>query len=386
MKDFEFYNSTRIIFGKGKTTLLGELTYPYGRRVLLVYGQASAKRKGLLEIVKMSLDNAGIEYVECGGVKSNPVVSFVRSAIDLVRKMKLEAIVAVGGGSVIDTAKAIAAGVHYQSDVWDFFAGTARVLKAMPITVVLTLAASASEMNDGGVITNEETQQKFGFGGEALLPKVSILDPMNTFSVPVDYTMYGAVDAIVHALEGYFNSSDPDTPFQDRFVESLVLTIKEAAETLLTNPVDYNARANLMWCATLALNGLTTAGVGVEGYPMHMIEHSLSALYDIPHGAGLAIVTPAWMRYHSTRSPERFALFADKIFCIRKDSVEEQAKIGIDSFEQWLRTIGTPTRLRDVGIPTTDITKIAENAVMLAQRWNLKNYTKEVISQILSLA
>jgi len=220
MKDFEFYNSTRIIFGKGKTTLLGELTYPYGRRVLLVYGQASAKRKGLLEIVKMSLDNAGIEYVECGGVKSNPVVSFVRSAIDLVRKMKLEAIVAVGGGSVIDTAKAIAAGVHYQSDVWDFFAGTARVLKAMPITVVLTLAASASEMNDGGVITNEETQQKFGFGGEALLPKVSILDPMNTFSVPVDYTMYGAVDAIVHALEGYFNSSDPDTPFQDRFVES----------------------------------------------------------------------------------------------------------------------------------------------------------------------
>ncbi|MDH4271829.1 MAG: iron-containing alcohol dehydrogenase [Candidatus Aminicenantes bacterium] len=386
MKEFVFFNPTRVVFGEGKTTLIGELTRPYGRRVLLVYGRESAQRTGLLARVKASLAAAGVESTECGGVKSNPVVSFVRAAINLFRHQRLEAIVAVGGGSVVDTAKAVAAGVHYEGDVWDFFKGQAKVERAVPVLVVLSLAATASEMNDGAVITNEATRQKFGLGGEALFPKVSILDPLNTLSVPKTYTMYGAVDAIVHALEGYFSGQDPRTPFQDRLVESLVLTTMEAVKVLGRDLSHPEARAELMWCATLALNGLTTAGVGPAGYPMHMIEHSLSALYDIPHGAGLGVVAPAWMRYQSARIRPKLARFAERVFRCAEGTEDERAWAGIDAFEGWLRSLEVPTRLRDVRISESDIPRIAGNALMLARKWDLTEYSAGVISKILRFA
>ncbi len=386
MKEFVFYNPTRVVSGEGKTMLIGELARPYGRRVLLVYGRESAQKTGLLARVKASLAAAGVKSTECGGVKSNPTISFVRAAINLFRHKRLESIIAVGGGSVIDTAKAVAAGVHYEGDVWDFFTGQAKVEGAAPVLVVLSLAASASEMNDGAVITNEATRQKFDLGGEALFPKVSILDPLNTLSVPKTYTMYGAVDAVVHALEGYFNGQDPQTPFQDRLVESLVLTVMEAVEALERDLSDPGARADLMWCATLALNGLTTAGIGPAGYPMHMIEHSLSALYDIPHGAGLGVVAPAWMRYQSGRIRPKLARFAERVFRCAEGTEDARAWAGIDAFERWLRSIEVPTRLRDVRVPESDIPRIAENAVMLAQKWNLTEYSVDAIAGILKLA
>jgi alcohol dehydrogenase YqhD (iron-dependent ADH family) len=386
MQDFIFYNPTKIIFGKGKTKLVGKVTIQYGKRALLLYGMGSVKKSGVYDAVADSLKEAGVEFVDCGGIKSNPVLSFVYKAIELFKKEKLEIITAVGGGSVIDTAKAIAAGVCYDGDVWDFFIGKSRVRKAIPIIVVLTLPASASEMNDGSVITKEETKQKYSFGGEPLFPKVSILDPVNTCTIPINYSMYGAVDAIVHLLEGYFNASDPHTPFQDRLVEGLIKTIIESAEIIFNESENYNARADMMWCATLGLNGLAPAGVGSTGFPMHMLEHSLSAIYDIPHGAGLSIILPAWMKYKSKETPSKFAQFAERIFNINSGSIQQKAILGIESLEKWFEMIGVPIRLEYYNIPSIDIPQIAENAFGLAQVWGLKEYSIDVNKEILDLA
>lgn len=387
MKSFEFYNPVKIVFGEGRTSEIGEVTAPYAKRVMLLYGKSSIKANGIYEKVVNSLTEAGISWVDCSGVKSNPVLSFVKEGISLFRREKLEGIVAVGGGSVIDTAKAIAAGVHYDGDVWDFFLNKAKVEKAPPITVVLTLAATGSEMNSGGVITNETTLQKYNLHGELLFPKVSILDPVNTFSVPLNYSMYGAVDAIIHVLETYFNGRAEYTPIQDSLVEALVKNIMDAAAGIIKKHDDYNSRAVMMWAASLALNGLTPAGAGPAGFPMHMIEHSLSAIYDIPHGAGLSIVAPAWMRYAANKNPLKFARFAKMVFGIDQSDEKAAALEGIKALEDWFRSVYCPVRLEDVNISSDDIPKIAENARSLARKWGMKGeYKKEVIEDILKMA
>jgi alcohol dehydrogenase YqhD (iron-dependent ADH family) len=386
MQEFLFHNPTRIIFGAGKTDQIGEVTSPHGKRVMLLYGQNSARESGLVERVNTSLTEQGITVVERGGVQPNPVLLFVRETINIFRTEKLDAIVAVGGGSVIDTAKAVAAGVSYRGDVWDFFCGKAVVKEACPLTVVLTLAATGSEMNSGCVITNEETRQKFAASGPSLYPRASILDPENTFGVPMDHSMYGAVDAIVHVQEGYFNCSTGPHPIQERFIEGLIGGIIEAADAIRIDPRDYNARASLMWAATLALNGIAHAGLGTTGWPMHMIEHSLSALYDIAHGAGLAIVGLAWMRDQSRRDPALFSQFGERVFGITGGDETQVADGGIFALENWYRQIGCPVRLGDVGIPADDIPAIADNAVMLAKRWGMRKYDTERIAGILRLA
>ncbi|MCP4547621.1 MAG: iron-containing alcohol dehydrogenase [bacterium] len=371
MNDFVFHNPTMVIFGRGRTDEIGKVTQPYGKRVMLLYGQESARKSGLLARVGSSLTAEGIEFIERGGVQPNPLLSFVRESVEIFRAENLNAIVAVGGGSVIDSAKAIAAGVRYAGDVWDFFDAKAQVKEACPIMVVLTLAATASEMNNGCVITNGDTQQKFAASGPPLFPRVSILDPENTFGVPLDHSMYGAVDAIIHVLEAYLTGVSEPTPLQDRLVEGLIPTIREAADAILLDPCDYDARANMMWAASLALNGLTTAGVNDYNFPMHMIEHSLSALYDISHGAGLGIVAPAWMRDECSRAPRKFAHFAERIFGITGKDDTHVALAGIEALENWFRELGVPVRLGEADIPGADIPRIAENAVMLAKRWGM---------------
>ncbi len=354
---------------------------------MLLYGMGSIKKNGLYEKVVKSLDEAGIEYADFGGVRSNPVLSFVRQGIEFFRKEQLDGIVAVGGGSVIDTAKAIAAGVFYEGDVWDFFLGKADIEKAAPVTVVLTLAATGSEMNSGGVITNEKTLQKYNLHGVPLFPKVSVLDPVNTYTVPLNYSMYGAVDAIIHLLETYFNGRAEYTPVQDSLVEGLVKNIMEAAEGILKKYDDYNSRAVMMWAATLALNGLTPAGAGAAGFPMHMIEHSLSAIYDIPHGAGLSIVAPAWMRYAVEKNHARFVRFAKNVFGIEELDEKKAAYAGISALETWFKSVYAPVRLEEVNIPVEDIPKIAENARSLARKWGMKGeYKRETIENILKNA
>lgn len=378
MKSFIFYNPTEIVFGESKTSKIGK--YVKGKKCLLLYGSGSIKKNGIYDNVADSLKKEEVVFVEKGGVKPNPVLSFVYEAIELAKSEQVDCILAVGGGSVIDTAKAVAAGYYYEGDVWDFFIDKAQIIKALPIYVVLTLAATASEMNSGAVITNEKTKQKFNIRADALFPKVSILDPVNTYTVPRNQVANGSVDAIVHLLEGYFTKTYPNTPIQDGFVEVLVKTVIEETKQIFKNPEDYDARANFMWSATLALNGLTTAGIGNFAFPNHMMGHSLSALYDIAHGASLSIMLPAWLKYNEAKLKGRLSRFGKEVFG------QDDPKQAILAIEEYFKEIGSPVRLGGAHIDVSEIDKIAENAVALAKKWGLNEYTKEVIADILKLA
>jgi len=280
---------------------------------------------------------------------------------------------------VLDEGKAIAVGATVADDIWNYYLGKP-VPSALPVYAILTLAATGSEMNGNSVVTNEETRQKYHISSIHAYPRVSILNPELTQSVPPDYTAYGAVDVIAHVIEGYF-TKQPGTRLQDRLVESLIHSIIESTNIVLRKATNYEARAQFMWTATLALNGLTQAGVGPMAFPNHMIEHSLSALYNIAHGAGLAIVIPAWMKWYRPRNPGQFDRFAREIFGL--DSGLE----GIDALERWFREIGAPTRLSDAGIPAGDIESIARNVMGQATLWGEdQNYPLETVIEILSLA
>ena len=380
MRDFVFHNPTKIVFGKGKIKQIGEEIKNFGvKKVLFLYGRGSIKKNGVYEDVTNSLKESGIDWVEVSGVKPNPVLSKVHEAIEVARRENVEAILAVGGGSVIDSAKTIAAGFYYDGDIWDAFIGKYRVKRSLPIFVVLTISATGSEMNGGAVITNEKTNQKYSFWSFTSYPKVSIIDPTVQFSLPKEQTVYGGVDAIVHVLEYYFDGSK-ERILMDRIMESIIKTIMESVEKLIRDPEDYDARSNLAWSATLALNGLTSTGSFGGDWSSHAIEHSLSALYDIPHGAGLAIITPAWMRYVMEEDREKFERFSKEIF--GKDTAEE----GIEAFKSWLKKVGAPTSLKDVEIPENDIEKIAKNAAMRAPFGKLKKLYENDIREILKLA
>ena len=378
MFDFTFHNPTKIIFGRNKESLIGpELAAAGVRKVLFVYGQKSIKQSGLYDRVVASLRASKIDFAECNGVVPNPVLNHTRQGIALARSAQVDAILAVGGGSVLDEAKSIAVGATVADDIWHYFTGK-EVVSALPVYTVLTLAATGSEMNGNAVITNEETRQKYSISSSHVYPRVSILNPALTFTVSPAYTAYGAVDAIAHVIEAYFTKAPDMTILQDRLVEVVIRTMIDTTNIILQEPENYDARAQYMWTATLALNGLTPAGVGPHSFPNHMIEHSLSAIYNIVHGAGLAVVIPAWMKWYAPRNPKQFARFADRIFGLA------DGEAGIAALEQWFVRIGAPTRLEDVGIPVDDIGMIAGNAADLAALWNISDvYTAKVISDIL---
>jgi NADP-dependent alcohol dehydrogenase len=380
MFDFTFHNPTKIIFGAGKEALVGpELSAAGITRVLLVYGRNSVVKSGLLDRVMASLKAENIGCTQFGGVVSNPLLSHTREGVALAKQDQIEAILAVGGGSVLDEAKAIAVGAASDTDVWQFFLGR-EVERALPVFTILTLAATGSEMNGNSVVTNAETRQKYNISSPHVYPKVSILNPELTHSVPLDYTAYSAVDAIAHVLEGYC-TKQPGTHLQDRLVEGIVKTVLETTNLIMAEPGHAKARASFMWTATLALNGLTPAGIGEYSFPNHMIEHALSAIYNIPHGAGLSIVMPAWMRWYLPKNPGQFARFAREIFGL------DSGEAGIAALEQWFVTIKSPVRLHEVGIPATDIGAIAENAEALAKKWGIGElYPRETIAEILRRA
>ena len=388
MQNFVFHNTTKIIFGRNTISSIGPETAAWGKRVLLVYGRRSIRKNGTYDQIISSLHEAGLNITEHGGVSSNPLLSHVRAGIEKAKQNNIDVIIAAGGGSVIDSAKAISAGALVEHDVWKFFTGKKSIKKTIPLTTVLTLAAAGSEMNSGMVLTNDDSREKFGTGNQRLFPKTSILNPETTFSVPPDYTAYGAVDAIAHVLEFYMTGADPATPVQDRLMEGLIENAMESCNRCLENPEDYNARADLMWTATLALNGLTAAGLGRVGFPMHMIEHSLSALYDIPHGAGLSIIIPGWLRWFAATNPTRIAQLAKRIFPTMDCegyTVDEMAQRAITILHNWFGRVNSPTSLEEVDIPGTDIPKIAQNALGLAKVWRLNTYSRETIEEILHL-
>ncbi|MBP5779009.1 MAG: iron-containing alcohol dehydrogenase, partial [Campylobacter sp.] len=313
MQDFKFYNPTRIEFGKGKEKNIGSYMSEFGaKRTLVVYGSDRVKKSGLFEVAINSLKANNIEFTELGGVKINPVLTKVREGVKIAKEFKADSILAIGGGSVLDSCKAIAAGAVYDGDVWDFFVNKSAD-RALMIFDIITLAATGSEMNRGGVVTNEETKQKFACDGAALYPKVSVINPELQATVSKEYLVYSASDIIAHSIEGYFTATAQPEIIR-AYIEANIKNVMKTTEILLKEPENYEARGDFAWAATMALNGLNYVGISGYSYPNHMIEHAISAVTDCPHGAGLSVVMPAWMKFYKERNSKAFERFAKEIF------------------------------------------------------------------------
>jgi alcohol dehydrogenase YqhD (iron-dependent ADH family) len=381
MNNFTYYNPTKIEFGKEKENNIGEyLEYSGIKKVLLVYGGGSIKKNGLYNKIIASLNKNNIEFKELNGVVSNPLLNKVNEGIKIAKENNIEAILGVGGGSVVDSAKAIATGAKYDGDVWDFFINKAKITEALPVFTVMTLSATASEMNGNAVVMNNDTKQKYSIASVLLNPVVSVINPELMATVSKEYLAYSAVDVISHCIEVYFTAST-HPHFNSRIVESIIKTIMETTEILLENPNDYDARAEFAWAATQGLNGLTPAGTEGGNFPNHLIEHSLSALYNVAHGAGLAVVIPAWMKWYKEQNVSQFKRFSNKIF----NSDDEN--IGIQELEKWFVKIGAPTTLAEINIPSDGIETLAENAYETSKVWGMdKIYSKETIIKILEKA
>ena len=380
MFDFTFHNPTKIQFGRGKERNIGLYMREFdAKRTLLIYGSDRIKKDGLFDKVTASLKENGIEFIELGGVVSNPVLSKVYEGIELARKFNADSVLSVGGGSCLDSAKAIAAGALHEGDVWDFFTGK-NPSRALKIFDVITLAATGSEMNSGAVVTNEATKQKFSIHGDVLYPLVSVVNPQLQASVSREYLVYSAADIIAHSIEGYFTAKvQPD--IINLYIEANIKTVMKTTEILLADPDNYDARAEFAWAATMALNGLTYVGTHGYSYPNHMLEHAMSAVVNCAHGAGLAVIMPAWMKWYKSRNLGAFERFAREIFGV--NSADE----GIAAFKAWLSKIGAPVSLKAVGIEGKTLDEVVNLAHDYAVNWRKdKLYTKENIKEIFELA
>jgi alcohol dehydrogenase YqhD (iron-dependent ADH family) len=362
MENFTFYSPTYFVFGKDEENNAGAYVKRFGgKKILIHYGGGSVVRSGLLDRVKASLDSEGIEYIELGGVRPNPRSGLVYEGIELCRKENVDFVLAVGGGSAIDSAKAIAAGAVYDGDFWDFYQGKP-VTKALPVGTILTIAAAGSEGSPDTVITQENGMFKRGTGGEALRPAFSILNPALTQTLPPFQTACGITDIMAHLFERYFTNTT-EVEVTDRMIEALLLTMVHEAPRVMEDPNNYQARANIMWAGMMAHNN--SCGVGrVQDWASHDIEHELSAVYDCAHGAGLAVVIPAWMTYNMKHDVSRFAQFAVRVWGCQMDFVnpEVTAKAGIAALKQFLKSIGMPSNFAELGAKEEDIEKMAHSA------------------------
>lgn len=375
MDNFTFYSPTYFDFGKGAELHVAELIGRFGgTKVLLHYGGGSIKRSGLYDRVVECLAGAGIPFVELGGVKPNPRSGLVYEGIELCKKEKVDFILAVGGGSAIDSAKAIAAGSLYDGDFLDFYQKKASIEKALPVGTILTIAAAGSEGSGNTVITDEKTQVKKGAGSDLLRPKFSILNPELTCTLPPYQTAAGATDIMIHVCERYF-SNTKEVEITDRLCEGILKTMIYETPRAIENPDNYEARANIMWAGTLAHNNV--CGVGREqDWASHHIEHELSALYDVTHGVGLAVIAPLWMRYVLEINPDKLVSFATRVWDISMDekNPKETARKGIEAFEKFLKDIGMPSTFAEIGAKEEDIELLTDK--LLSGRETEGNYVK----------
>jgi alcohol dehydrogenase YqhD (iron-dependent ADH family) len=386
VENFTFVNTTKIIFGKGTEAEVGKEAAQYSRRVLLHYGKDNIKKSGLYDRICKSLKQSGIEYVELGGVVPNPRLSLVREGIRLCREKKADFILAVGGGSVIDSAKAIAAGVPYTGDVWDFYLKKATAASALPIGVVLTIPAAGSESSFGSVITNEEGSYKRDALSEHMRPKFAILNPELTFSLPPYQTACGAADIMSHVLERYFTNARA-VDFTDQLCEVTLKTIITHVPRALREPTNYDARAEIMWAGTVAHNDLLSTG-RIGDWGSHMIEHELSAIYDVAHGAGLAVVFPAWMKRVYTHNVARFAQFATRVwnvdYCFEDPA--RTALEGIRRLERFFTEIGLPVTLKELGVKDDRLQEMARKCTERGGVGNFVKLGREEVMDIYRLA
>lgn len=379
MINYNFFNPTKIVFGANTIGKIGNIISDYGcKKVLIIMGGGSVKRNGVYTDVTEALKKADIEWVECSEVRANPELSKVREAISLAQEVGAEAVLAVGGGSVIDTAKAVAVGV-YLEDVWQAFERKTTITQALPIFTILTISATASEMNSNAVISHTEEGKKWGMGNSLLFPKVSIIDPSVQQSLPWEQTVNGALDALAHIMEFYFVGTVEETTIAIN--EALMKTIISMTDKLQTDSEDEASRANLAWAATLALNGTSGAGLKGGDWACHGMEHSVSS-YDakVAHGAGLGIIFPAWMEYVHAANEPQFTRFAQNVW--QCETIEQAIEKMRTKIAQWQGN----TKLSELGIPKESLVGIAENATMRGNLGILKKLNKKDVEQILRLA
>jgi alcohol dehydrogenase YqhD (iron-dependent ADH family) len=356
MKDFVYYAPTEVVFGKQSEEQVAAMVKKYGgSRVLVHYGGQSARRSGLLDKVCGLLREGGLMVTELGGVVPNPRLSLVRKGIELCREQNIDFLLAVGGGSVIDSAKAIAYGVCYEGDVWDFYLGKNQATACLPVASVLTIPAAGSEMSEASVITNEEGWVKLGYSNDISRPKFAIMNPERTFTLPPYQTAAGITDMMMHTMERYFTHDD-DMTLTTELAEAVLRTMKDCAYEVMKNPEDYRVRAQIMWGGSVAHNGLTGCGIS-DDWATHQLEHELSGMFDVTHGAGLAAIWPSWARYVMHERMNRFVRFAVNVMGVTNDfsDPEGTAMRGIEAVEQFYLAIGMPINIRQlIGREITD--------------------------------
>jgi alcohol dehydrogenase len=388
MENFVFQNPTKILFGRGMEENVGAETAVYSKKVLLHYGGGSIKASGLYDRVTNSLKKAGVEWVELGGVKPNPRLSLVYEGVKLVKENKLGLILAVGGGSVIDSAKAIAMGAVIDGDVWDFYLGKGAPTSMLPIGTVLTIPAAGSESSTGTVVTNEEGWLKRAVNSELLYPRFSILNPELAFSLPKFQVACGVTDIMAHLMERYFTNVT-HVAFTDRLLEAAMKTLICQAPLVLKDPQNYDAWAEIMWTGTIAHNNLLNTG-RVGDWASHDIEHEISGIYDIAHGAGLAVVFPAWMKYVMEHDINRFAQWAIRVWNVDMDvfDTEAVARTGIARMEAFFKSMGLGTRLSDLQIKGDRIDEMANKCTDGNTRkfGNFVPLNRDAVKKILQIA
>lgn len=360
MQDFIYNTPTTVYFGRGKEKEVGRIIASYGyKKIMMQYGKSSIKSTGLYDVVIEALNEQGIEVVEKGGVEPNPKIEFVREAIKIAKEQKVEFILAVGGGSVIDSCKYTALGAKYDGDVWDFPTAKATPNDALPVGCILTMSAAGSEMSNSAVVTDLSKSEKRGCSTEFNRCKFAIMNPELTFSVNKYQTACGVADIMAHTMERYFTLFEP-TLLTDRIAESVLKTVIEAGRIAVNNPTDYDARANIMWASSLSHNGLTACGR--ENYlAVHQIEHALSGEYDyVAHGAGLAVLFPAWAKYVYKYKPERFAQFARNVWGVVEDDDVKASELGIQKMADYFKEIGLQAKISDFDIPKESLQNLAQ--------------------------
>lgn len=391
MNNFQYYTPTKVVFGKDTEKQAGELIKEQKcNKVLVHYGTGSVKRSGLLDRVYASLDAAGITYVSLGGAVPNPRLSLVYEGIELCKKEGVDFILAVGGGSAIDSAKAIGYGVKYDGDVWDLYLKKEIPTDMLPLGVILTIAATGSEMSNSSVITNEEGWLKRGLNCDLSRPRFAIMNPELTYTLPEYQTMSGCTDILMHTMERYF-SHEMDTDLVDGMAETLLKSVMRAAKVLLKNPKDYNARAEVLWAGSLSHNGLTGCGRAGD-WACHQLEHELGGMFDVAHGAGLAAVWGSWARYVYEADVARFAKFAVNVMGIPYDYAEPKKTVlaGIEAMEDFFRSIHMPVNIHELGVELTDeqIEELAYKCSYMEQRTigGIRKLGREDIARIYEMA
>lgn len=378
MQNFRFMSPTVFIFGKDTELSVGAEVRKYGNKVLFHYGGGHIRKNGLYDRIINSMEQSGIEYIELGGVKANPDVELVRQGIEICRKEKVDFILAAGGGSVIDSAKAIAMGVFYEKDVWDYFMGDTEIRKALQVGVILTIPATGSEASNTSVLTNSaEGHLKRAVSSDLLKPVFAVMNPELTYSLPAYQTAAGGVDIMSHVLERYF-TLEPDCGFTDRLCEATLRTVIQSLPKVLKNPEDYAARAEIMWAGTIAHNGILGVGRS-EDWGSHMLGHEISALYDLTHGATLSIVIPQWMKYVYKTDITRFVKYAVNVWNVEEDfyDQEQTALEGIRRTKEFFRSVGMPVSFKEAEISGERIEEMAEKCTKYGAVGGFKKLEKQ---------